>query len=55
MLRGRPRLAPAGEYAYRIHPHSSHPFTDLLGLAAQGRVRGIFCALDLDFEPGEIL
>lgn len=55
VLRGRPRLAPAGEYAYRIHPHSSHPFTDLLGLAAQGRVRGIFCALDLDFEPGEIL
>jgi hypothetical protein len=55
VLRGRPRLAPAGEYAYRIHPHPSHPFTDLLGLAAQGRVRGIFCALDLDFEPGEIL
>lgn len=54
-LRGRPRLAPAGEYAYRVHPHNSHPFTEALGLSAQGRARGIFCALDLDFEPGETL
>lgn len=55
VLRGGLRLAPAGEYAYRVHPHASHPFADALGLPAQGRARGVFCDLDLDFETGAVL
>lgn len=54
-LRGGLRIAPLGEYAYRIHARASHPFAEALGLPAQGRVRGVFCALDLDFEMGAVL
>jgi len=54
-LRGGLRLAPAGEYAYRVHPHASHPLSDALGLPAEGRARGVFCGLDLDFELGAVL
>lgn len=55
VLRGGPRIAPAGEYAYRVHAHSSHPFAETLGLAPEGRTSGVFCALDLDFETGVTL
>lgn len=55
VLRGSPRIAAAGEYAYRIHAHPSHPFAEALGLAPEGRARGVFCDLDLDFETGVVL
>jgi hypothetical protein len=54
-LRGARRVAPAGEYAYRVHPHPSHPLSEALGLPAEGRARGVFCDLDLDFEMGAVL
>lgn len=54
-LRGGLRVAPAGEYAYRIHPRTSHPFAEALGVPAEGRTRGVFCHLDLDFETGVVL
>lgn len=54
-LRGLRRLAAAGEYACRLHARASHPLADELGLAAEARVRGVFCEFDLDFEAGEEL
>ena len=55
VMRGGLRLAPAGEYAYRLHAHPSHPFSEALGVAPEGRLRGVFCDLDLDFEAGATL
>jgi len=55
VLRGGLRIAAAGEYAYRVHAHASHPFAEALGLAPEGRARGVFCDLDLDFETGVVL
>lgn len=54
-LRGGRRLAPAGEYAYRVRAHASHPFATELGLPAEGRARGLYCEFDFDFETGEVL
>lgn len=55
VLRGGRRVAAAGEYAYRVHAHASHPLAEELGLPAEGRARGVFCDLDFDFEPGVVL
>lgn len=49
------RVAATGEYAYRLHARASHPLGEELGLSPAGRVRGLFCEMDLDFEAGEVL
>lgn len=54
-LRGVRRVAATGDYAYRLHARASHPLGEELGLAPAGRVRGLFCDIDLDFEAGEVL
>lgn len=50
---GLRRAALTGSYAYRIHGRASHPLVDELGVASEGRARGLYCEGDLDFEAGE--
>jgi hypothetical protein len=53
-LLGVRRLAPTPEYAYRIHDISSHPLLGELGLATEGRARGIACDFDFDLDRGRL-
>lgn len=47
------RVAPTLPHAYRVHACPSHPWSDALGVPAEGRVRGISCDIDFVLERGE--